>query len=123
MTEQSARRVVRGFILLPTAIMPGIAAQVVVKVEDISRADAPAIVVGEQRLASVFLSSGGRVPFEIQVPAERIDERGSYSVSAHIDLGGSGQVEPGDYISTQTYPVLTGRYPDDVEVEVRPVSA
>jgi putative lipoprotein len=121
MTEQSAPRVIRGCILLPTTVMPTVAAAVVVKVEDISRADAPSVVVGEQRMSSVSLSSGGRVPFEVQVPVKQIDERGSYSVSAQINLRGSGQVEPGDLIVTQTYPVLTGGYPDEVELEVRPV--
>lgn len=121
MTESSTPRVVRGSIRLPSKMPPGIAAQIVVRVEDVSRADAPSIVIGEQRLATVSICGGDSVPFAIQVPAERIDDRGSYSVSAHIDLGGSGQVETGDFISTQTYPVLSRQYPDDVDVEVRPV--
>jgi uncharacterized lipoprotein YbaY len=101
--------------------MPAKAAQVIVQVEDVSRADAPSIVVSEHRQARVPISQGGRVPFEVHVPAERIDERNSYSVSAHIDVNGSGQIQRGDLITMRTHPVLTHGYPEQVDVEVRPV--
>jgi hypothetical protein len=45
----------------------------------------------------------------------------SYSVHVHVDVSGSGQVEIGDLITTQTYPVLTHGFPDRVEVTLRRV--
>jgi putative lipoprotein len=101
-------RLVRGEIVLPAGELPDQAAEVVVQVEDVSRADAPSRVVGEQRLRRVELLPGGRLAFEIEVPADELDERMSYSVRAHVDVSGSGEVEPGDLVTTQSYPVLSG---------------
>jgi uncharacterized lipoprotein YbaY len=100
-------RVVRGEIVLPTEDVPTTPADVAVYVEDVSRADAPAAVVGEQRRRGVALRPGESLPFEIEIPADRIDERGLYSVRVHIDHDRSGDVTVGDFVSTQSYPVLT----------------
>jgi putative lipoprotein len=112
--------VVRGEIVLPESELPDRAAEVVVQVEDVSRADAPSRVVGEQRMRRVELPPGGRLPFEIEVPADELDERMSYSVRAHIDVSGSGEVDPGDLLTTQSYPVLSGAG-DEAVVSVNPV--
>jgi hypothetical protein len=53
------------------------------------------------------------------VPAGLIDRRGSYSLRVHVDVTGSGEVERGDMITTQSYPVLTGSEPAETRVEVR----
>ncbi|MCI0636571.1 MAG: YbaY family lipoprotein [Actinobacteria bacterium] len=111
--------VVRGEVVLPQVTLPAEAAELVVQVEDVSRADAPSIVVGEQRLLGVQLYGGAVLPFEIEVPAGLVDERHSYSVRAHVDISGSGEVDVGDLVSTQSYPVLTRGYGDEAVVEVR----
>jgi putative lipoprotein len=110
---------VRGEILIPGADVPPEAAEVVVQVEDVSRADAPSVVVGEKRLGRVRLEASQAVPFEVEVPADRVDPSASYSLRVHVDTSGSGQVEPGDLLTTQSHPVLTRGYGNQASVEVQ----
>jgi uncharacterized lipoprotein YbaY len=112
---------VRGQITLPNADLPPQAAVLVVQVEDVSRADAPSTVVGEQRYTNVPLRSGASIPFALEIPKELIDQQRSYSVRVHFDISGSGQVKAGDLISTQSCPVLTRGYPDVVAIPVKRV--
>jgi putative lipoprotein len=111
-------RSVHGVVVVPEGQPGEVAACVLVQVEDVSRMDAPSVVVGEQRVESVPLD-GRVVPFDVDVPTEAIDDRSSYSVRVHVDVSGSGEVESGDLITTQSYPVLTGGYPESVSVTVR----
>ena len=114
-------RTVRGCIVLPAGSLPPNAAEVIVMLEDISRADAPSILIAEQRQTGVPLHPGAVIPFHIEIPDTQIDERRNYSVRAHVDLSGSGRVKVGDLVSTQTYPVLTRGHGDKVRVNVRTV--
>lgn len=121
MAAMETTRIVRGEVVVPPVVMPAEAAELVVQVEDVSRADAPSIVVGEQRLHAVRLEGGAVLPFAVEVPAGLVDVRHSYSVRAHIDISGSGEVEIGDLVSTQSYPVLTRGYGDTAVVAVQVV--
>lgn len=111
-------RTVRGEVVLPAGEPGERAVQLIVQVEDVSRMDAPSQVIAEQRIEDVPLD-GTSVEFEIAVPAGLIDERASYSLRVHVDLSGSGEVERGDMITTQSYPVLTHAAPDSARIEVR----
>lgn len=112
---------VRGEIVLPSTGVGATSADVIVQVEDISRADAPSIVVGEQRQRGVSLHEGAVLPFVVEIPAGLIDGRRSYSVRVHVDVSGSGAVRAGDLVSTQTYPVLTRGHGAEARITVRPV--
>jgi putative lipoprotein len=113
-------RHVRGRIVLPQGPLPPEAAAIVVAVEDVSRADAPSTVVAEQHLVHVSLDAG-EVAFEVDVPNGRIEARARYTVRVHVDVTGSGIVERGDLVSTQSHPVLTGGNPDEASVPVKVV--
>ena len=115
----STSRTVSGEIRLPDTGVPEQTAAVVVQVEDVSRADAPSVIGGEQR-HNVKLRSGGVLPLHVEVLVDRIDER-SYSVQVHVDVSGSGEVSVGDLISTRSYPVLTRGHPDHASIKVQPV--
>lgn len=104
----------RGRVVLPQEPAPIEAVRVVVRVEDVSRADAPSLVVAESVQDHPPLL-GGAVGYAIDVPLERIDPRARYSLSAHVDVSGSGRVERGDLITTQSYPVQADR---DTEVDL-----
>lgn len=119
--EGSPTREVRGTVVLPDDAPSTVSAELVVRVEDVSRADAPSIVVGETRLADVSLEPGGILPFEVEVAADLVDPGHSYAISAHLDLSRSGTVQVGDYITTETHPVLTYGYGDEATVAVRRV--
>lgn len=112
---------VRGQVVLPDVEMGGQAADFIIQVEDVSRADAPSTVVGEQRIQNVSLHAGMAVPFTVEIPTERIIANHSYSVRVHVDTSGSGKVEPADLITMQSYPVLTQGYGNEVNISVRRV--
>jgi putative lipoprotein len=90
----------------------------VVKVQlvDVSRADAPAVVLGEQ----VIRSDGRQVPFvfEIAYEPKRIEARFTYAVQARIEV--DGQLR---FINDQRYAVLTRGAGDRVDLLLRAVGA
>lgn len=86
-------------------------------VEDVSLADGLAAPVAEQRLAQVPL--GDLLTLEVSVPDP--DERTSYAVRVHVDITGDGSVSAGDFVSTQSHPVLTQGHGTQVTVPVRRV--
>ena len=75
----------------------------------------------EHRQRGVLLRPGIRVPFVIQIPDELIDERSLCSIRAHVDRSGSGEVKSGDFVSTESYPVLSRGYGTSATIKVRRV--
>jgi len=90
------------------------AATIRVQLVDVSRADAPADVLGEQLIEA----AGRQVPFafEIRYDPARIDERMSYAVQARIEDGGRLL-----FISDQSYPVITRGAPTAVNLLLKSV--
>lgn len=89
-------------------------AVVQVSLQDISRADAPAVVLGEQTI-----ETGGRqvpIPFAIPYDAATIDERFTYSVRARITVDGQLM-----FTSTTANLVITRGIPTNVEIVVQRV--
>lgn len=115
------KNTIRGNVILPNVQLPNQTADLIVQVEDVSRADAPSQVVGEQRVSGVKVGAGQTLPFAIEIPSDRVDPSHSYSVRAHVDMTGSGKVEVGDLITTQSYPVLTKGYGNEADVTVKVV--
>jgi len=93
--------------LPPTAVIK-------VQLVDVSRADAPAIVLGEQ----VTHAAGKQVPFsfEIQFDPARIEASYSYAVQARIEVDGKLR-----FISDQHYAVITRGAPTHVDIVLRSV--
>lgn len=100
------RGTVTGLVSLPADTPAGTAASVLVEVRDVSRADAPSVVVGAQIQTDVRLAPGARVPFRVDVPD--LDPSASYGLRVHIDRSGSGTVESGDLLSMRAIPVRRG---------------
>lgn len=96
-------------------------ATVYVRLEDTSLADAPSRVVAEQVLTHVpaRVTTNDTVPFTLY--GQQPDPRANYSVSVHVDMHSSGKIRQGDYINTESYPVLTFGYPACISVRVRQV--
>lgn len=96
-------------------------AKTYVRLLNTSLADAPSNVVAEQVIDHIAssLSKNERVAFRLE--PDSIDERDSYTVSVLVDLDGDGKVSKGDYISMQSYPVLTFGSPSEVSIEVKQV--
>jgi uncharacterized lipoprotein YbaY len=92
-------------------------AKVYVRLLNTSLADAPSTVVAEQVIDHVSKDK----PTSFRLEPDSIDERDSYTVSVLVDLDGDGKVSKGDYISMQSYPVLTFGSPSEVTIEVKQV--
>jgi putative lipoprotein len=94
--------------LPPTAVIK-------VQLVDVSRADAPAIVLGEQ----VTHAAGKQVPFSFEIPFDpaRIEASHTYAVQARIEQDGKLR-----FISDQHYAVITRGAPTNVDMVLRSVS-
>lgn len=90
-------------------------AVVTVRIEDVSRADAPAELIGEQ----VIQTKGAQVPIPFAVPydPEKIVENHTYSLRVRIEDGAGGLL----FINDTSVPVITRGSPtEQVEVIVVP---
>jgi putative lipoprotein len=89
-------------------------AEIRIRLEDVSRQDAPSLVVAE----TAFLSEGRQVPiaFELSFDASVIDARMRYSVRAEIWMDGARR-----FLSTSTHPVITRGAPSQVEILVEQI--
>jgi uncharacterized lipoprotein YbaY len=83
--------------------------------EDVSKADAPAVVVGFVRI-----DKPGQVPIRFEIPFDptRIDQSRSYSVRARIMVG-----QQLLFTKDQAYPVLTRGHGNEVQIMLRMVTA
>ena len=83
--------------------------------EDVSRADAPAEIVGQTRFEGL---GNPPIRFEISYDPSRINPRNRYTVRARIFVGGRLF-----FTTDQRYPVLTGGQGHEVEVLLRRAGA
>jgi putative lipoprotein len=93
--------------LPPTAVIK-------VQLVDVSRADAPAIVLGEQ----ITQAAGKQVPFSFEIPFDpaKIEPQYSYAVQARIEQDGKLR-----FISDRHYAVITRGAPARVDIVLRSV--
>jgi putative lipoprotein len=106
-----ARRAITGVVLYRERIALPPGARITVRLVDVSRADAPATVLGED-----IIDSEGQVPvaFKIDYDPALIDDRMRYAIEARIEVDGELR-----FITTEAHPVLTDGHPaDNVEVVV-----
>lgn len=89
-------------------------AMITVRLVDVSRADAPALLLGEQ----IFEAQGRQPPFAFEIPYDpaSINPGLSYAVQARIEIGGALR-----FISDRHYPVLTRGATDKVELVLKGV--
>lgn len=83
--------------------------------QDVSRADAPAVVIGTARL-----DRPGQPPFRFSIPYDpaKINERNSYVMRARVTVDGNLM-----FTTTQSYPVLTRGNGAAVEMLLQRVAA
>jgi hypothetical protein len=100
---QSDVREIRGVIVIPEGDVPIRLGRVVARIEDVSRADARSVCVAEQVQDDVAVTGDGEIRFSIA--HGRLDPSRRYTIRAHLDVGGTGGVTEGDYVTTSSYPV------------------
>lgn len=87
---------------------------VIVQLRDVSRMDAAAVVLAEQRFTT---RSQVPLPFELTVDPARIDPRMRYAVAARIEQGGKLL-----FINDKIYPVLTQGHGNRVDLVLHMVA-
>lgn len=95
------------------ALLPN--AEVQVQLQDVGRADAPAVTIAEQTI----VAQGKQVPIPFVLPYDpaKIQANGSYAIRAKILV--DGQLR---WTSTEAYRVITQGNPTSVDVRVNPVN-
>ena len=112
---------VKGEILFGKDIGSFSGVTVNVYLEDVTLQDAASQIVAEQAIPNVRHERGTDTWLEFALYGEKPDQRASYSIRVHVDLHGDRQIHSGDYITKQTYPVLTFGHPSHVSVTVHGV--
>jgi uncharacterized lipoprotein YbaY len=110
----SPERTVHGVLHIPGEI-PQRAARLVLRVLDAGRADAASEVIAEKVITDARLASN--TPFEVSVPSNTVGP--SYILQVHVDVAGTGTISAGDYLTTQSYPVLAGGPDEDLDIELK----
>lgn len=114
-------QLVKGTVTFEDDAPPFTGATMYVSVENTSVADIASEVVADYVERDVaFVPKTAKVLL-FEIAAEVPDPRASYSVKVHIDIDGDGEVSLGDFISMQSYPVITGGHPTEISILVRQV--
>jgi len=90
-------------------------------VEDVSRADAAAESLGSYVQQDVSHAAGDISGPEFTLLAKVPDPNAQLAVRVHIDLSGNGRYSRGDFITMESYPVLTRGHPSLVTVRLRQI--
>lgn len=112
-----SKALVTGEILLPAGASLKPSALARVQLLDTSLADAASVEVANQLVSGLAARLAKGETVEFSLVATHTDAQASYSVCVHIDQDGDGQIKPGDFVSTQNYPVITFGYPKRVCVQ------
>jgi uncharacterized protein (DUF2141 family) len=111
--------IVEGTIQFENVRFPAQDVTVYIRVEEVSRLDAPGSRVAEVVLHGVHVFAGAP-PISLTARAT-CSPSGRYVVRVHADVDGDGKVSRGDYASVQSYPVLASAEADSVAIVVREV--
>ena len=118
--SDSTRQVVHGQIVFDDDAPAFSGATLYVTVEDVTYADTAAPTI--ERLVKTDVAHDPNTdepPLTFEITCAVPDSNALYNVRAHIDVDGSGTVSRGDFVNTQSYPVITRGHPSDVSMHVR----
>jgi len=87
-----------------------------VRLEDVSRADAPASVVAE----NIFMANGKQIPIAYQLPYSANDIQASHRYQLRAQITVEAKLL---FVTTTAYPVLTNGAPSTVNMVLQPVSS
>jgi hypothetical protein len=72
---------------------------------DTTLADDTSVTLAEQDIVSPKPDRTAWGGIRFCLPETQIDRRGYYEVWVHVDMDQSGDISPGDFLSTESYPV------------------
>jgi len=87
-----------------------------VRLEDVSRADAPAVIVAE----NIFAAAGKQVPIPFQLPYSPGDIQPGHQYQVRAQIMVEDKLL---FVTTRAYPVLTNGAPSMVNMVLQPVSS
>lgn len=110
--------IVRGRAAVEDVHEPLDGAVLVVRLVDVSRADAASVTMAQAEIDDVHVDESGQtVDFELDAPG--VEPRHRYAVEAHLDATGSRTITPGDYLTMESFPVDPGLSEATVDVRLR----
>ena len=112
---------VKGKITFEEAAASFTGATMYVRLEKITAADIASEAVADYVEKNVAFDPKTSTDLSFAIAGNPPDPRASYAVRAHIDIDGDGAVSKGDFISMQSYPVITFGHPREVSILVRQV--
>lgn len=108
MTDPEVEHIVVASIHLPPDLALTGKSALHARVENIAVADrAPDVVAASDVPLVEAEVDAGDLRVQIDIPSDRIDQSGTYTLFVHVDVDGSGEVSRGDALTTRTHPVLT----------------
>lgn len=108
---------VTGTILFDSDIKPRSGTTVYVRLEDITRVDAPAIVIAEQVLHGVRVGNDVR-QLDFAIHGDELEPYAHYAVRVHVDIDNDGKVGVGDYVSTASHSVTLDNFCKAITIPV-----
>ena len=96
---------------------------IIVRLGDVTFADTESKVIvqhlikGAEFIIDCKAKKSIIIPFELY--GKIANRQASYAISVHVDMDGDGKIGLGDYINTESYPVLTHGYPNHVTVKMK----
>ena len=112
---------VKGKITFEAVAPPFTGATMYVRLERITAADIASEAVADYVQRDVAFDPKTSSDLLFAIAGNPPDPRASYAVRVHIDIDGDGEVSQGDFISMQSYPVITFGHPREVSILVRQV--
>jgi uncharacterized lipoprotein YbaY len=113
--------IVRGEILFGGYTKSFSGATVYVRLEDVSKLDAPSKLISEQVIKNVSYNSGDSKAINFELYGIMSDSRANYAISVHVDLDSDGMLSQGDFINMESYPVITNSNSTSISVNVREI--
>lgn len=92
-----------------------------VYLENVSVVDASSEIVGYYERKNVNFPNDKFKTLSFEITGRDLDERENYAIRAHIDIDRDGNVSKGDFITMQSYPVVTFGHPRQISILVRQV--
>jgi uncharacterized lipoprotein YbaY len=120
----------RGEIIFDNKIVKSFTgATVYVRLEDVTMQDAPSKLILQQVIKDISYDAIAahhlqkKIEFELLGDIEIIDLQSTYAVSVHIDVDNNGEINSGDFINMESFPVITHGYPKDkISIHVRQIT-
>jgi uncharacterized lipoprotein YbaY len=89
-----------------------------VRVDDVTLADTTSTPLAHTSITGVSHRRGSATSWTVELDGDTPHPQHRYSIWAHLDIDGDEQVSHGDYITMESYPVLTLGYPAETTVHL-----